>query len=438
MLTLSAPLFITFQEHAKILEGQEFPMVLFTLARWQQQEQQQQQAGDGSPTYTDDDEDEAADSSSSSSSSNSYYSTAGLDTEGGGSYGYDDPAAALHPAAAAAAAAAAAVAAAGYSYNPGTAPTQGLIDELLLASYSSRALKELPVGQVAVILKALAGLQRLVGITVNPMWLKRVWPAINAKIDAAASSSSGIAADLADVLEALPLLNPRPDLPPDLVEGLVGNLGLGLGRVPPGKLAAACLALQQLDHTPDAIFVRQARGALLAAAPTAALSELPPLLRAGFVLTDTAAAAGSSSSSGGHFGDTAGEFVAALLEAVLGSFQQQLAAAAAAISSSSSSKVAKEGGLSKQQQQRVDAVAAADRQGVWSTLTVAFQLLLATAAAVAAAGSSAAAAQPRMGDLRHLWQVTAVEVAAVAPTEQLLTVLNEVLDLAPEMAQVRV
>ena len=410
-------------------------MVLFTLARWQQQEQQQQQAGGGSPTYTDDDEDEAADSSSSSS----YYSTAGLDMEGGGSYGYDDPAAALHPAAAAAAAAAAAVAAAGYSYNPGTAPTQGLIDELLLASYSSRALKELPLGQVAVILKALAGLQRLVGITVNPMWLKRVWPAINAKIDAAAGSSSSIAADLADVLEALPLLNPRPDLPPDFVEGLVGNLGLGLGRVPPGKLAAACLALQQLDHTPDAIFVRQARGALLAAAPTAALSELPPLLRAGFVLTDTAAAAGSSSSSGGHSGDTAGEFVAALLEAVLGSFQQQLAAAAAAISSSSSSsKVAKEGGLSKQQQQRVDAVAAADRQGVWSTLTVAFQLLLATAAAVAAAGSSAAAAQPRMGDLRHLWQVTAVEVAAVAPTEQLLTVLNEVLDLAPEMAQVRV
>jgi hypothetical protein len=48
---------------------------------------------------------------------------------------------------------------------------------------------------------------------------------------------------------------------------------------------------------------------------------------------------------------------------------------------------------------------------------------------------------PRCGQLARVWRASGgggwfACFSCVAPTEQLLTVLNEVLDLAPEMAQV--
>ncbi|WIA38862.1 hypothetical protein OEZ86_002138 [Tetradesmus obliquus] len=197
------------QGAAKSLAGEEFPLALFMLARWRQQEQQgaagvqqQQQQQTDSDAYEEEDDEEYEDA-------NGYADQWSSGGAGGSS-----------------------------SDITGTDPPQALIDDLLFASHSNRALRELPLSQLVVMVKALAELQA----TVNPLWVQRLWPLINAKIDAAvaaepssssSSSSSGavsaagsLAGDLAALLAAIPRLQPMPRLPADFLDNILENFSV--------------------------------------------------------------------------------------------------------------------------------------------------------------------------------------------------------------------
>jgi hypothetical protein len=393
---------------AKTLAGEEFPLALFTLARWRQQQQQQQQQGvagsqqqqqqqfdqDGyreEPDEYDDSADQWANGSSCSAAE-----------------------------------------------GTGTAAPQSLIDELLFASHSNRALRELPLSQLVVMVKSLAELQA----SVSPMWMQRLWPLINSKIDAAVAadtsssssssrSSSGrstsagsLAGDLAALLAVIPRLQPAPQLPADFLEGLVGNLGLGLEQLRSRDLAAAWAALQQLDHQPDAIFQRQLQAALLAAVPKAASSELPVLLQLGL-------AVGASSSSGSVQGLLSSE---AFYEQLLQAFVEEVsrrADVAAGNGTASGAATAK----SAQQRQQLLAGAAAD--GLWQlpqTLATCVQHLSSSSSSEVSP-AAAAVLQRYLPQLQQLYSSSAAALAAVMPADPLMVLLGFMLDMPEDQEQ---
>jgi hypothetical protein len=392
---------------AKSLAGEEFPLALFTLARWRQQQQQgvagvQQQGGfeEGEDAeyggYAEEAEDDFADTWSSGAGSSS-------SSAGGEGSGTDAP--------------------------------QSLIDDLLFASHSNRALRELPLSQLVVMVKSLAELQA----TVSPMWMQRLWPLINTKIDAAvaaessssssasrAASAGGLAADLAALLAAIPRLQPVPQLPADFLEGLVGNLGLGLQQLRSRDLAACCAALQQLGHQPDAIFQRQLQAALLAAVPKAASTELPTLLQLGL-----AVASNSSSSIQGLLSPDA--FLDQLLQAVVTEVSRRVdltaGAAAPAASGAASAQLT-------QQRQQLLANAAAD--GLWQlpqALAACVQHLCSSSSSSQAPAAVGAVMQRYLPQLQQLYATSPAALAAVMPTDPLLVLLGFMLDMPADQEQ---
>jgi hypothetical protein len=381
---------------AKTLAGEEFPLALFTMARWRQQQQQQGAAG--------------------SQQQQQQYDQDGYSEE---EYEYE------------------------YlveSSGTGTAAPQSLIDDLLFASHSNRALRELPLSQLVVMVKSLAELQA----SVNLMWMQRLWPLINSKIDAAvaadssssssskasngrsaaASTAGSLAGDLAALLAAIPRLQPVPQLPADFLEGLVGNLGLGLEQLRSRDLAAVWAALQQLDHQPDAIFQRQLQAALLAAVPTAASSELPALLQLGL------AVGASSSSSGTVQGLLSCEaFYEQLLQALVAEVSRRadLAAGTGTAPGAANAKLT-------QQRQQLLAGAAAD--GLWQLpqmLATCVQHL--SSSSSEAPEAAAAVLQRHLPQLQQLYSSSAVALAAVMPADPLMGLLGFMLDMPEEQEQ---
>jgi hypothetical protein len=388
---------------AKTLAGEEFPLALFTLARWRQQQQQQGAAGSQQQQQQQFDQDgygEEADE-------------------------YEDPTDQWANGSSSSAA-----------EGTGTAAPQSLIDDLLFASHSNRALRELPLSQLVVMVKSLAELQA----SVSPMWMQRLWPLINSKIDAAvaaeassssSSSSSGrstsagsLAGDLAALLAVIPRLQPVPQLPADFLEGLVGNLGLGLQRLRSRDLAAAWAALQQLDHQPDAIFQRQLQGALLAAVPTAASSELPVLLQLGL-------AVGASSSSGSVQGLLSSD---AFYEQLLQAFVEEVSRRADVAAGTGTAAGAATAKLAQQRQQLL-AGAAAD--GLWQlpqTLAVCVQHLSSSSSSEVSP-AAAAVLQRYLPQLQQLYSSSAAALAAVMPADPLMVLLGFMLDMPEDQEQ---
>jgi hypothetical protein len=329
----------------------------------------------------------------------------------------------------------------------GTSVPQNLLDTLLLASHTNRAVRDLPLGQLAVMVNALAELQ----LPVSQMWMQRLWPLTNTKIDAAVASSTAVEAarallahDLALLLAALPRLNPKPSLPVDYVEGLAGNLGLGVQHLTLKQLSAVWAALQHLQHTPDAIFVRQFQQAVLAAALKAEVPErLVILVQLGLSvgLVQPPEKSGSSSSTPRVHGCLS---QAEFLQEFAGALQKRVGQVVALVASAGPAIAAAAGdggrGSSGTQQQQQQLLAAAESHGLWSLPDVLLSCLeLATVEAGQASSSSCSwhqgVQEHLVPVLQQLWRTAVVGLAAAMPTDPLLALMGSIVDLPSESMQ---